>query len=374
MNVKQVLGMAGGFLFVYIVITLTNKPQIPTDTGQQSLERRPAGADTVVTTDLAAEPATAGAPAFGFCLPGLGAETLASAETDALLGKLSANAQWVSISPVLFQENGWASDVAEDASQSPSQAALAHAIAECHMRGLKVVLRPVVVAKDGTRRERFVPSDPDAWFKSYALAISPYVDLAAKSGVEVFCLGANYAQIEASQPWSKLSAQVRERFSGQLTYGAGTQSESGNGGYQAVTFWGDLDFVGVEAPAPADVAPGAAEETHDEAWQKVGEEIGAWVAARQPERKVFFTSVGYAPNATPSDLGSGYRAFVRTMGGQPWVAAANWYQWDAAIAQAPAAAEARPQDGAIDERMTRQERAGAGMGTGDGDRVAPDTE
>jgi hypothetical protein len=329
LNVKQVWGMAGGFLFVFIVITLTNKPQVPTKTEQTAIEQPPANGGAI----LSHENTATGAPSFGFCLPGLGAETLASAETDALIGKMAARGTWVAISPVLFQENGFASAVAEDAAQSPSQASLAHAIEQCRMRGLKVVLRPVVVARDGTRRERFVPADPNAWFQSYSRAIAPYVDLAAKSRVEVFSLGANYAQLEATQPWPALIKLVRERYKGQLTYGAGTQSESGNGGYQAVPFWGELDYVGVEAPAPGGAQPGAGSDEHDSAWREFGEDLGAWMTERQPGRQVFFTSVGFMPNATPDDIGNGYRAFTRAMAGSAWMAGANWYQWDAAVEQ-----------------------------------------
>lgn len=329
MNVKQVWGMAGGFLLVFIVITLTNKPQVTSKVEQSTFEQVPNDGGAV----LSHESTSTGAPSFGFCLSGLGAETLASAETEALIGKMGARGSWVAISPVLFQENGFSSEVAEDAAQSPSQASIAHAIAQCRLRGLKVVLRPVVVAKDGTRRERFVPADPSAWFQSYSRAIVPYVDLAATSQVEVFSLGANYAQLEASQPWPALIKLVRERYTGRLTYGAGTQSESGNGGYQAVPFWGELDYVGVEAPAPSGAQPGADSDEHDSAWRQFGDDLGAWVQERQPGRQVFFTSAGFMPNATPTDVGTGYRAFTRAMADRAWVAGANWYQWDAAIEQ-----------------------------------------
>jgi hypothetical protein len=335
MNVKQVWGMAGGFLFVYIVITLTNKPQVPSKTEQTAIEQAPADNGAIVSHETTG----AGAPSFGFCLPGLGAETLASAETDALLGRMAARGSWVAISPVLFQENGFASEVAGDAAQSPSQASIAHAIDQCRLRGLKVVLRPVVVAKDGTRRERFVPADPNAWFQSYSRAIAPYVDLAARSQVEVFSLGANYAQLEAGQPWPALIKQVRERYTGRLTYGAGTQSESGNGGYQAVPFWGELDYVGVEASAPSGAQTGADDDARDSAWRQFGEDLGTWMTERQPGRQVFFTSVGFMPNATPTDIGSGYRAFTRAMADRAWMAGANWYQWDAAIEQPEGAPE-----------------------------------
>lgn len=363
MNVKQVWGMAGGFLFVFIVITLTNKPQVPTKTEQTTIEQPPADGGAVVSH----ENTTVGAPSFGFCLPGLGAETLASAETDALLVKMASRGGWVSISPVLFQENAFASEVVEDAAQSPSQASITHAIDQCRLRGLKVVMRPIVVAKDGTRRERFVPADPSAWFLSYSRALSPYVDLAAKSQVEVFSLGANYAQLEATQPWPELIKQVRERYSGRLTYGAGTQSESGNGGYQAVPFWGELDYVGVEAPAPSGAQSGAGEDAQGSAWQQFGEDLGAWMSERQSGRQVFFTSAGYMPNATPTDVGVGYRAFTRAMANRSWVAGANWYQWDAAIDQ--------PEGASVGERQRQvegdgQDRPKATEG-GDGDRLAP---
>lgn len=335
MNMKQVFGLAGGFLFVYIVITLTNKPQVPSDSEVSSqFEVVPVGEGPRFTAPDGSGRRD-GEPAIGFCLPGMGAETLASAETDTLLDRMAGSGRWVTISPALFQENAYASEVAADPGQTPSEASLARAIARCRDLGLQVVLRPVVVAKDGSRRERFVPGDPAAWFESYTTALSPYIDLAEREQVQVLSLGANYAQLEGTQPWGDLIKEVRQRYKGRLTYGAGLQSESGNGGYQAVPFWGELDYIGIEAPLPGSMPAGASEETADEAWEAVGNGIGSWMEQQQPSRQAIFTSVGFAPNLSAGDAGVAYRSFKRAVGSRPWVAAATWYQWDSRLDQAP---------------------------------------
>lgn len=342
MNIKQVFGVTGGFMMVYILITLTNKPQV-----NPHEPRRPRGEATA--PGQAQAPSQAAVPGreapLGFCLPGVGAETLASADTDALLTQLKDTASWVAISPALIQDNVFASAVAADPAQTPSQTSLTHAIQKAHELGLQVLLRPVVVAKDGSRRERFVPSDPSAWFKSYAEALSPWIDLAEREHVETLCLGANYAQTEQDQPWGELIKQVRERYHGKLTYGAGLQPESGRGGYGQVSFWNDLDFVGLELPTPADVQSAGDESAMASAWDSYGKAIGEWVSAGQNGRQVIFTSVGYGSSTT--DPGSAYRAFRQSIGSQPWVAAANWYQYDAKLDAAPAASLQAPQGAVV---------------------------
>jgi hypothetical protein len=313
MNPKQIFGLAGGFLLVYIVITLTNKPQVPSE--RDHLERD--GGPSSEMAQPPAQPERGGGAAIGYCLPGVGAETLASAETDAQLRAMAGRGNWVAISPALFQPDAYASEVTADSSQTPSEESLKHAIAQCRSLGMRVLLRPVVVAKDGTRRERFVPADPSAWFTSYAKAISPWVDLAEREHVEVLSIGANYAQLEKDQPWGELIRQVRERYKGQLTYGAGLQPESGNGGYQQIGFWPALDVVGLEAPLPASGG-----------WSQVEIDLDGWMQANQPGRQAIFTSAGYS--AAGPDRQS-FEAFKSLLGSKPWLAGANWYQWDPAL-------------------------------------------
>lgn len=372
MNIKQVFGVAGGFMMVYILITLTNKPRV-----DPNEPRRPQGDAGAIGRPVAPPQQTAvrgqEAP-MGFCLPGVGAETLASSDTDALIVQIKNQAGWVAISPALMQENVFASEVSADPAQTPSDASLAHAIQKCHELGLQVLLRPVVVAKDGSRRERFVPSDPGGWFKSYAKALSPWIDLAEREHVETLSLGANYAQLEKDAPWGQLIKQVRERYHGKLTYGAGLQAESGRGGYAQVSFWNELDFIGLEVPAPAEVVSAGDESGMADAWETQGKAIGDWVSANQNGRQAIFTSVGYGTSTT--DPGSAYRAFRRGIGTQPWVAAANWYQYDDRLDAAPAAqaqqqapqgAAGAPGGAPVDMRSGMDNSAIPGMAPGGGD-------
>lgn len=362
MNMKQVWAGVGGFFLAYLAITLTNKPAVT----PQDVSGHSGGGQAVVAESGQPAPGDQGQAGAalqaaqgyqkGFCFPAVGADALGMEDSDSALTAISATgAQWIAITPVLFQDTASANQVQHDAAQSPSVESLEHAIEKCRALGLKVMLKPLVSARDGSRRENFAPFDPAAWSASYLEAVRPYLELAQAQGVEVVCLGSSYSRTEAVVPWPEMIRQVRSVYSGALTYGASHRA-NGSGGYQAVPFWGDLDYIGIEAFFPLTTHAVPTETDLQEGWQRTATEIEGWLGTLAVKKPVLFTSLGYAsvvgaavePDRPPVGAqddpelqATAYEAFFSQVYRRPWLAGSYWYGWTNP-ALAGAAGDANP--------------------------------
>lgn len=95
------------------------------------------------------------------------------------------------------------------------------------------------------------------------------------------------AQLEGH--WRALIADVRDAYSGQVTFAANFDN------YHEVAFWDVLDFIGINAYFPLRDTPGAPlnEEALGQAWSEVFDEIAAFSANQEVALPVLFTELGY---------------------------------------------------------------------------------
>ncbi len=203
---------------------------------------------------------------------------------------------------------------------TPSDEDLAAAIDEAHHLGLRVVLRFHVDCEDGAWRATISPDDRDTWFASYGAALNHYAALAEAHGVEGMVIGAELVRMTTpahTHRWQKMIAEVRQRFSGFLTYSAQWGSAPPESAadpyreYEQVGFWPDLDYLGIAAYF--ELAPhGGYHPSADDlraAWEVWRERrIGPFQA--RYGMPLLFTEVGY-----------------RSTNG------AAWHPWDGALSQ-----------------------------------------
>lgn len=107
--------------------------------------------------------------------------------------------------------------------------------------GISMQLQPVLL-DDATSswRGRYVPRDINDFFASYDAMILRYADLATKIGASLFYVGSENDKLAGyTTQWQKLIAQVRQHFSGALSYMST--------GYTPlnVKFWKQLDVVSI---------------------------------------------------------------------------------------------------------------------------------
>ena len=166
------------------------------------------------------------------------------------------------------------SAVYADATYTDSLTALAATITEANDRGLSVMVRPLIDFLDPTKigsysvgdwRSVYNPTDPAAFFASYKTMIVSIAQVAQENGTAILCIGVELDQLTGPaylSYWTDIIASVRAVFSGKLTYSAdwddnispwqgqhGLTAGTGNLANQ-VSFWNDLDYLGIDVYAP----------------------------------------------------------------------------------------------------------------------------
>ena len=157
-------------------------------------------------------------------------------------------------------------------------------------QGYKVMLKPHVWIKHGTFTGHHTYSnnkDWEAFESSYSTYILHFARLAEKYQVELFCIGTEWEKFSLERPryWQKLILDVRNVYSGKLTYAANWDE------YNKVPFWKDLDYIGVDAyfpltqektPTPAQVKYALLEPLHQ-----------LRIISTSNNKPILFTEFGY---------------------------------------------------------------------------------
>jgi len=216
------------------------------------------------------------------------AASLADAAADGV-DHVGVNVWW-------FQADIHATTIAPDFTRySAGDASVAAVIDAVHDAGMAVMLKPLVdlSADPGHWRGQIVGGP--TWFDGpggYGDFIGHFADMAEAGGAEVFCVGTELTATAGQEAdWRGLIADVRGRYSGELTYAA----NQGGSSVTAATigWWDALDYFGIDAyypltgladPTPAELAA---------AWAGRADQIGAWRDAIAPDKPVLFTEVGY---------------------------------------------------------------------------------
>ena len=126
------------------------------------------------------------------------------------------------------------------------------------------------------------------WESDYRTFILHYAELAQQAQVEAFSVGVELRSAVLARPefWSMLISEVRETYSGKLTYGANWYRE-----YLEVPFWDQLDFIGIHAYFPLTNSLDASIADLERGWRPHLEEIDN--LHRRYEKPVLFTEIGY---------------------------------------------------------------------------------
>jgi len=271
-------------------------------------------------------------------------------QTIASLGSNS-----VELTVRIWTAGGATSTVFADPAKTESDGSLLAGFQAAHAAKLSVVFKAAISSLDGTPTSRIAPGDVSAFFASYKAEIVHLATLAQAGGVETFVIGNEMSHLSGSQYrsyWTDLISAVRAVYHGELTYAAATD-EAGN-----VSFWDQLDTIGVNTYPPLTSSSTPTVEDLVHAWSEVP--INPYYAAafqykspvdflhslsEQFGKPVLMTEVGYrsiegtaiAPGSwtasgTPSTSGQAdaYNAFFQVWAahGGSWLNGAELWQWD----------------------------------------------
>jgi hypothetical protein len=287
-------------------------------------------------------PSSAAAFQRGFVLTGWGAGSYLSSSSDGKVRKMandgSSNAavftQW-------FMDAPTSSHIAPDATRTPSDQSILHAIETARAAGMDVTVKPQVGIRTGSWIGAAHPGDLDAFWADYRSMLLHYADLAQQAGASMLVIGTEMGTLSGDETrWRALIADLRVHFSGQLTYAANYDE------FQRVPFWDALDYIGIDAyfGLADDADPAPPVEALTAAWSERGFLGRIAAASARTGRKVLFTEIGYrgihATAAHPNiwqgtqvtdtqAQANAYEAFYRAVSERPWMAGVYWWEVNA---------------------------------------------
>ena len=138
--------------------------------------------------------------------------------------------------------------------------------------------------------------------------------------------------------WRKIIAEIRAVYGGKLTYAANWFEE-----FEEVTFWDELDYIGIQGYFPLSEEPDPSLEALVRGWQPFLKRIEA--LHERYGKPVLFTELGYRSaagaaakpwewpsrgeqvEADPELQARCYEAFFRVFWDRPWLAGVYWWKW-----------------------------------------------
>jgi hypothetical protein len=174
-------------------------------------------------------------------------------------------------------------------SRTPSAETLDATIRHARSRGMKVFLLPIVLldhADTDEWRGVMSPSDTAEWWSEYGRIITGLARVAESEGVEGLSVGSELHWSEKMRDrWTSLIHDVRGIYSGTLLYSANWDH------YEPVTFWDDLDAVGVSGYFELTKDSEASADALRSAWIEKRDQLLSWRAGIG--KPIIFTEVGY---------------------------------------------------------------------------------
>ncbi|MCK8521120.1 glycoside hydrolase [Aquimarina sp. D1M17] len=157
-------------------------------------------------------------------------------------------------------------------------------------RGIKVMLKPQIWVWHGEFTGNINMNSEEQWKqleKSYKEFIVLYAQLAEEMKVPILCIGTELHTFVQTRPeyWSELIKEIRGIYKGKLTYAENWDQ------FDRAPFWGQLDYIGIDAYFPVSQNQSPSLEDCKQGWQKHKKEI---IALKDKVKKpVLFTEYGY---------------------------------------------------------------------------------
>jgi len=117
-------------------------------------------------------------------------------------------------------------------------------------------------------------------------------EIAEQTNVEMFCIGTELTRLTTEKPvyWKNLIQEVRSIYSGKITYAANWYNE-----IEEITFWNELNFVGIQAYFPLVKNKYPTVKQISRGWIKYFPAIES--IHKKYNRKILFTEMGYKSTA-----------------------------------------------------------------------------
>jgi hypothetical protein len=253
-------------------------------------------------------------------------------------------------------------------SYSPSDAAIVTAIRNLQAQGITVTLKPHVDSIDGTWRGDFTwPASATTtaeqqawltdWFTSYESFILHFAQIASGNNVGTLVIGTEFAKLTGStcagsceSYWLQYVIDPIRAAYPNLTLAYGANATSAGDEFTTVSFWDDVDIIGVDGYFPLTGQPDPSIQQLVNAWTNQADNVNRFepfsalqnLQSAHPTKPLIFTEIGYestpgtneqpynsnlSDGADDSEQANCYAAFFQVFSGQPWMSGVFWWDW-----------------------------------------------
>lgn len=206
----------------------------------------------------------------------------------------SINANWVAIIPYAFCDDktgdiSYGEKVTHYQWWGERPQGVCATICHAKIAGLKVMVKPHLWIP-GSWPGSFQLKDEASW-KNWELQYEAYVlqlaSIADSMSADVFCIGTElrFAANERPDYWRSLIRKVRAEFNGPLTFAANWDN------YNNITFWNDLDYIGIDAYFPLSENSTPSIDELIQAWKPIKKNIHS--LSQKYNKPVLFAEYGY---------------------------------------------------------------------------------
>ncbi len=253
------------------------------------------------------------------------------------------NAGWVALMPYGFTREGTAEFVYSNNNDwkwwGESPRGVAHCVQMAHAQGLKVMLKPHMWAGRGTFTGHFELATEAEWQtfeKGFGEYLLEFARVADSTNVDLYCIATEMHTFVKKRPqfWFQIIRDIKKIYKGKLTYAENWDM------YEAVPFWNELDFVGVDAYFPLSDAQSPDLGTLKNGWKPHLRALEKF--STKVQKPILFTEFGYMssdfaarrPWETDRDRPENeplqartYEAFFEEVWQKEWMAGGFVWKW-----------------------------------------------
>ena len=171
-----------------------------------------------------------------------------------------------------------------------TEAGLRQYASVCKEKELQIMVKPQLWVWRGTYTGYIEMDTEEKWEQlenSYRSFILTYAKVAHEIDAELFCIGTELEKFVMARPnyWRNLIKEIQSVYKGKLTYAANWDE------YKRVSFWNQLDYIGIDAYFPISDAKTPSLSELELGWKPYKEEIKSIKA--KFDKPVLFTEFGY---------------------------------------------------------------------------------
>jgi|TARA_B110000967_G_scaffold210001_1_gene269419 hypothetical protein len=161
---------------------------------------------------------------------------------------------------------------------------------EFQTKGVKVMVKPQIWVWKGEFTGNIKMDSEEKWTileQSYSEFIFTYAKAAQEIKADILCIGTELEKFVKNRPkyWQKLIIEIRKIYKGKLTYAANWDE------FKRVPFWGEIDFIGVDAYFPLSDKKSPTVKELEIGWIPHKEEIIE--VQKKFSKPILFTEFGY---------------------------------------------------------------------------------